>query len=159
MIPFPMSAKKSIPDKKRRSKGKGSNPRPWKRRQVPKFLTTGLGFGNLSTALGYNLGRSSSSLLQKVGPGGWPRNQDCVPTKIEGLERSWNGKGIVFLDSWLADWFPKVEKEESRKWEPVLREDSKRQGTKFLTPQRNKEQPCNGKVFLANEPQLETDES
>ena len=41
-------------------KGKGSNPRPWKRRQVPKFLTTGLGFGNLSTALGYNLGRSSS---------------------------------------------------------------------------------------------------
>ena len=39
---------------------KGSNPRPWKRRQVPKFLTTGLGFGNLSTALGYNLGRSSS---------------------------------------------------------------------------------------------------
>ena len=45
---------------KRRSKGKGSNPRPWKRRQVPKFLTTGLGFGNLSTALGYNLGRSSS---------------------------------------------------------------------------------------------------
>ena len=46
--------------KKRSREGKGSNPRPWKRRQVPKFLTTGLGFGNLSTALGYNLGRSSS---------------------------------------------------------------------------------------------------
>ena len=58
-FPF-VGADKKIPKMKRRSKGKGSNPRPWKRRQVPKFLTTGLGFGNLSTALGYNLGRSSS---------------------------------------------------------------------------------------------------
>lgn len=23
------------------------------------------------------------------------------------------------VDGWIPDWFPKVEKEESRKWEPV----------------------------------------
>ena len=45
------------------------SPRPWMRRQVPNIQSC-LVFGNLSTALGYNLGRSSSSLLQKVGPGG-----------------------------------------------------------------------------------------
>ena len=56
---FPDAKRKEI-DREAPQKGKGSNPRPWKRRQVPKFLTTGLGFGNLSTALGYNLGRSSS---------------------------------------------------------------------------------------------------
>ena len=38
------------------------------------------------------------------------------------------------LSFWIPDWFPKVEKEESRKWEPVLREESKRQGTKLCSP-------------------------
>ena len=36
------------------------------------------------------------------------------------------------VDGWIPDWFPKVEKEESRKWEPVLREESKRQTGKSL---------------------------
>ena len=71
--------------------------RPWMRRQVPNIQSC-LVFGNLSTALGYNLGRSSSSLDLKVGPGGWPRNQDCSSFKGQLMY-------YLFLSVWLPlDW-------------------------------------------------------